>query len=200
MRKIKLTESSLIVTWFTQSHGKLKTVAKGARRPKSPFAGRLDLFFAADITFTLSRRSELHSLREVELRDPREGLRRQYERTLLAAYFVELVEMTTEFEHPAPEIYDLLRRALDYLDKAEPTRRAMLHFEGRLGRLLGVIGEHNADVQPSQAILRLAGHLPPERRALLRALSRREKGAAAVLPEDMQVEDVAEEEDESRLG
>ena len=137
MRKIKLTESSLIVTWFTQSHGKLKTVAKGARRPKSPFAGRLDLFFAADITFSLSRRSELHSLREVELRDPREGLRKRYERTLLAAYFVELTEMTTEFEHPAPEIYDLLKRALDYLDQTEPTRRAMLHFEGRLGRLLG---------------------------------------------------------------
>ena len=49
LRRIKLTESSLIVTWFTEAHGKLKTVAKGARRPRSPFAGRLDLFFAAEI-------------------------------------------------------------------------------------------------------------------------------------------------------
>ena len=179
----------MIVTWFTQSLGKLKTVAKGARRPKSPFAGRLDLFFAADITFALSRRSELHILREVSVRDPREGLRLQYERTLLAAYFVELVEMTTEFEHPAPEVYDLLRRALNYLDKAEPSRRAMMHFEGRLGRLLGVIGEHNADVQPSQAILRLAGHLPPERGALLRALSR-PQGKMAVSANEMEVADV----------
>lgn len=171
MRKVKLTESSLIVTWFTPVFGKMKTVAKGARRPKSAFAGRLDLFFAADITFARSRSSELHGLREVMLLDPREGLRKRYERMLLAAYFVELVEMTTEFEHAVPEIYDLLARALNYLDKNEPTRRAMLRFEGRLGRLLGVIGEHNADVEPATAILRLAGQLPPERRALLRALT-----------------------------
>jgi recombinational DNA repair protein (RecF pathway) len=44
LRKMKLTETSLIVTWLTEHHGKLKTVAKGARQAKSRFAGRLDLF------------------------------------------------------------------------------------------------------------------------------------------------------------
>ena len=170
LRKIKLTESSLIVTWFTEAHGKLKTVAKGARRPKSPFAGRLDLFFAADIHFSFSRRSELHALREVAVRNSREGLRLQYERTQMAAYFVELVEMTTEFEHAVPEIYDLLRRALDHLDKNEPTRRAMLHFERELSRLLGVTGENNAEADPAQAIARLAGQLPKDRARILKGL------------------------------
>ena len=64
LRRIKLTESSLIVTWFTEAQGKLKTVAKGARRPRSPFAGRLDLFYLAEITYSRSRQSELHGLRE----------------------------------------------------------------------------------------------------------------------------------------
>ena len=100
LRKIKLTESSLIITWFSEALGKMKTVAKGARRPKSPFSGRLDLFFAAEINFSRSRKSELHILREVVVRDSREGLRLQYERTQMAAYFVELLELTTEFEHP----------------------------------------------------------------------------------------------------
>jgi DNA repair protein RecO (recombination protein O) len=172
LRKIKLTESSLIITWFTEAHGKLKTVAKGARRPKSPFAGRLDLFFAAEINFSRSRRSELHILREVVVRDPREGLRQDYLRTRLAAHFVELIEMTTEFEHPVPELYDLLRRALDYLDKNPPTRRAMLHFENQLSRLLGVTGSNNADADPAQAIVRLAGQLPPDRAKLLKSLPR----------------------------
>ncbi|MEI9894387.1 MAG: recombination protein O N-terminal domain-containing protein [Chthoniobacter sp.] len=45
LRKTKLTETSLIVTWFTEAHGKIQTVAKGARQPKSRFAGLLDLFF-----------------------------------------------------------------------------------------------------------------------------------------------------------
>ena len=170
LRKIKLTESSLIITWFTEAHGKLKTVAKGARRPRSPFAGRLDLFFAAEITFARSRKSELHILREVAVRNSREGLRLEYARTQMAAYFVELVEMTTEFEHAVPELYDLLRRALDFLDTHAPTRRALLHFERELGGLLGVTGIHNADADPAQAILRLSGQLPRDRARLLKSL------------------------------
>jgi DNA repair protein RecO (recombination protein O) len=172
LRKVKLTESSLIITWFTEAHGKLKTVAKGARRPRSPFAGRLDLFFAAEITYARSSRSELHILREVAVRDAREGLRLDYNRTCLAAYFVELIELTTEFEHAVPELYDLLRRALDYLDKNVPTRRAMLHFERELSRLLGVTGQHNADADPAHAIARLAGQMPRDRAKILLALSR----------------------------
>ena len=170
LRKIKLTESSLIVTWFTETHGKLKTVAKGARRPKSAFAGRLDLFFAAEITYSRSSKSELHGLREVAVRDSREGLRMQYERTQMAAYFVELVEMTTEFEHAVPEVYDLLRRALDYLDKGAPNRRAMLHFESQLSQLLGLTGENNLDADPAQAIVRLSGGLPKDRAKILKSL------------------------------
>lgn len=172
LRKFKLTETSLIVTWFTETHGKIKTVAKGARRPKSPFAGRLDLFFSAEITLARSAKSELHSLREVVVRDPREGLRTSYARTRLASYFVELVEMTTEPDHPAPDVFDLLRRALDFLAKDEPTRRAMLHFERELSRLLGVTGVFNPDAEPAGAIARLTGgSLPPDRAKLLASLS-----------------------------
>ena len=40
-----VTESSLVVTWFTRELGKLTTLAKGARRPKSPLRGKIDLFF-----------------------------------------------------------------------------------------------------------------------------------------------------------
>ena len=170
LRRTKLTESSLIVEWFTQAHGRLKTVAKGARRPRGPFAGRLDLFYAAEINFSRSRRSELHTLREVVVTDAREGLRTQYARTQMAAYFVELVEMTTEFEQPVPEVYDLLRRALDYLDKNEPSRRAMLHFESELSRMLGVTGSQNPEADPAQAIVRLAGQLPRDRARILKEL------------------------------
>ena len=185
LRKFRLTETSLIVTWFTEAHGKIKTVAKGARRPKSPFAGRLDLFFSAEITVSRSAKSELHSLREVAVRDPREGLRTSYERTRMAAYFVELVEMTTEPDHPVPEIFDLLRRALDHLAVNEPSRRALLHFERELSGILGVTGVFNPDTAPSTAITRLTGGtLPPDRAKLLAsvdaAAQKREQVATAV--------------------
>ncbi len=37
-----LGDTSLIVHWLTPEHGRLATVAKGARGPKSVFRGKLD--------------------------------------------------------------------------------------------------------------------------------------------------------------
>ena len=114
LRRTKLSETSLIVTWLTETHGLIKTVAKGARRPKSPFAGRLDLFFEAEIQFLRSRRSELHTLRELTLRATYDPVRQSYLRLEVAAHFVELIELTSVPDHPIPEVFDLLRRALGW--------------------------------------------------------------------------------------
>src|SRR6516225_8802932 len=68
LRARPLTETSLIVNWLTSNLGRLATVAKGARGPKSPFRGKLDLFYLADFTFTRGRTTDLHKLREVSVR------------------------------------------------------------------------------------------------------------------------------------
>ena len=168
LRRTKLSETSFIITWLTADHGLVKTVAKGARRPKSPFAGRLDLFFEADIQFVRSRRSELHALHELMLGSTHDALRRSYLRLELAAHFVELIELTSVADHPIPEVFDLLRRALRFLDSQEPSRRALLHFERELARVLGLIDDtHRA---PIQAIARLTHRLPTSRADLLKRL------------------------------
>ncbi|MEI2725374.1 MAG: DNA repair protein RecO [Verrucomicrobiota bacterium] len=77
LRTRALTETSLIVNWLTPNLGRISTVAKGARRPKSTFAGKLDLFYAADFTFQRSRRSNLHTLREIKLRGTHPALRHE---------------------------------------------------------------------------------------------------------------------------
>ena len=163
LRKIRFTETSLIVTWLSQKHGRVKTVAKGARGQKSRFAGTTDLFFQCDIQFTLSSKSDLHTLREAALREPFPGLRAEYGRLLLAGYFVELLELVTEAEHPAPELYDLLLRALKHLNEKAASPRAMEHFESELSRLLGI---QQAGVSGANSIARTYLHLPPARRKL----------------------------------
>lgn len=169
LRKTKLSDTSLIVEWLTETHGKIKTVAKGARRPKSAFTGRLDLFFLADIHFARSRKSDLHILKEAELREPFEGLRENYQRVQLASYFVELIELVTEPDHAAADLFDLLQRAFRYLNTGQPTKRALLHFESELVRLLGIHGAPN--VTPSVAIGRAHGRLPSVRGELLKLLT-----------------------------
>src|SRR6476660_4677708 len=124
LRKRKFGDTTLIVSWCTELIGCVQTVAKGARRPKSPFAGKLDLFFAAEIQISRSRRSNLHTLTEVVLRDPYVGIRQSYLRTQAASYFVELIEISTEPEHPTPELFHLLVRAFHFLDGNDPDLRA----------------------------------------------------------------------------
>ena len=168
LRRTKLSETSWIVTWLTEGQGKVKTVAKGARQPKSKFAGVLDLFFDCEIQFARSRRSELHALREAVLREPHAGLRLDYGRVALAAYFVEMIELVTEADHPAPELYDLLGRALGFLNAQPASLRALMHFESELVRLLGIQGQ--AGVTPAVAIGRVYQHLPKARPGLLKSL------------------------------
>jgi DNA repair protein RecO (recombination protein O) len=168
IRLTRLTDSSLIVHWFSEDQGLVKTVAKGARRSKSPFSGQLDLFFEGEISFQRGRRSELHALREVSIRQWREGLRRNYRATLFAAYCCQLLESAVEPEHPEPGLHDLLNRALDHADKVEPGIRALRHYERELARLLGI----SHDERQAHLSLRDAlGGLPVSREELVERLS-----------------------------
>src|SRR6185503_10337126 len=100
LRTRPLTETSLIVQWLTPDAGRIDTVAKGARRPNSPFRGKLDLFYLADFSFSRSRRSDLHTLREVVLRETHNLLRQELGYLQQASYCAALVEQTTEKETP----------------------------------------------------------------------------------------------------
>jgi len=167
-RLTRLTDTSLIVHWFSEDHGLIKTVAKGALRPKSSFSGKLDLFFSGEIDFAHARRGELHGLREVVIEHWREGLRKNYNATLLAAYCCQLLETAVEPEHPDPPLYDLLHRALNHIDTSGASMRALLHFESELARLLGVAHQ----LQTAESVLReTLGRLPATRKDLTDRLS-----------------------------
>ena len=189
LRKRKLSDTSLIVHWCTSSLGCVQTVAKGARRPKSPFAGKLDLFFEAEIQIARSRKSDLHTLREVALTNPFPGIRDSYPRMQAASYFVELIEICTESDHHEPEMFALLQRAFGYLTANDPTPRALSHFETELARIAGVHDVNAIKRDPSRALAGLFGRLPLSRAPLLKTLaaakpmSSVEQATEAALPE-----------------
>jgi DNA repair protein RecO (recombination protein O) len=172
LRKRKLSDTSLIVSWCTESLGCIQTAAKGARRARSPFAGKLDLFFEAEIQISRSRRSNLHTLSEVVLRNPFGGIRKTHLRTQTAAYFVELIEICTESDHHEPELFALLRRAFTYLNDHDPTSKAVAHFETELARIAGVHDAKLLKADPAFALGNLFGRLPLSRTPLLNALKK----------------------------
>jgi DNA repair protein RecO (recombination protein O) len=138
LRTRLLTETSLIIHWLTQDFGRLSTVAKGARRPKSPFLGKLDLFYLADFTFHPSRRSELHTLREISVLEYHPSLRQDWVYLCQASYFVQLLEQTTETNTPLPGLLDLLNGALQILPQRPPDAALVLAFETKLLSELGL--------------------------------------------------------------
>ena len=160
LRVRPLTETSLIVHWVTPELGRLATVAKGARAAKSAFRGKLDLFYVADFSFSRSRKSELHALREVRLRETHSALREDLDRLRAAAYAAALVEQTTEMEAPIGEVHTLISGLIDHLGRNASSPTLVLSFELRLLEYLGLA----PDVENT--------HLKPGTRQLVHALQR----------------------------
>ena len=137
LRIYPLTDTSLIIHWLTPDLGRIATVAKGARRPKSQFHGKIDLFYLADFSFHRSRRSELHTLREVNLREIHLALR-ELAYLQQAAYASALIEQTTETETPLPQIFELLLLFLAFLISQPPQPLTIFAFEMKLLSELGL--------------------------------------------------------------
>jgi DNA repair protein RecO (recombination protein O) len=138
LRTRPLTDTSLIVHWLTRDFGRLATVAKGAHRKNSPFRGKLDLFFLADLSFRRARRSDLHLLREVSLQATHPALRRDLGRLQQTAYCARLIEQSTETDTPIQSLYELLLSFIEWLPSQPPAALAVLIFELKLLRELGL--------------------------------------------------------------
>ena len=138
LRTRPLTETSLIVNWLTQEFGRVSTVAKGARRAKSPFRGKLDLFYEGEFSFQRSRRSELHTLREIVLSETHVALRSELGYLQQASYCSALIEQTTEKETPLPVIFELMRSLLHALPLSVPSPQTIFAFELKLLNELGL--------------------------------------------------------------
>jgi DNA repair protein RecO (recombination protein O) len=158
LRTRPLTETSLIIHWLTPELGRIATVAKGARRPKSPFAGKLDLFYAGEFSFTRSRRSELHTLREMKLLENHRAIRDDLGKLSQAAYAANFIEQTTETETPLPEIHALTAGFLAWLGRAAPTPQNLFALELKLLRELGLEPDP-ADTRLTAGTKKIAGRL-----------------------------------------
>ena len=138
LRTRLLTESSLIVEWISPSAGRLSVVAKGARKPKSPFAGRLDLFYEADFSFHRGRPGTLHPLREVRIIHAPNAFRMDLSRLQLAAYATTCLEWVTEKETPLPELFDLTKGFLNCVETLPVQTTTVFAYELKMLRELGL--------------------------------------------------------------
>jgi DNA repair protein RecO (recombination protein O) len=160
--------SSLIVRCLSQKAGRLTFIAKGATRPKSPFAGLIDLFYLADFLYQPARTGDMHTLREIKLIEAHLGLRHSYTNLMAAQYFAALIETVTEAGTPVPGEFELFGKALAYLCQVDITWRAVERFEHRMLTLAGIA---HASHDLPHAFHTLHHKVPSLRNDLLKLLS-----------------------------
>jgi DNA repair protein RecO (recombination protein O) len=138
LRTRPLTDTSLIVNWLTPDLGRISTVAKGARGPKSSFRGQLDLFYLDEFSFVRSKRSDLHTLREAKVVETHADLRRDLAYVQQASYCATLIEQSTETETPLEKVYEDFRSLVNELPKHAPQPQTIFGFEIKLLNELGL--------------------------------------------------------------
>ena len=86
------SESDLIVSFFTRDQGKLRGVARRARRPKSSFGSALERLSHANVSYYQKENRELVSLNSCELVHAQFNLASHYEASVALDYLAEVTE------------------------------------------------------------------------------------------------------------
>jgi DNA repair protein RecO (recombination protein O) len=106
IRTADYSETSQIVTFFGKAAGKIRAIAKGSKRPKSPFGGPIETFSCGPVVFTEPRGQNLSVLTEFEHGNIFEGLRNNLSALNGAYLAAELLNSLTTDSDPHPYLYD----------------------------------------------------------------------------------------------
>ena len=141
IRTVDFSETSNIVTFFTSDFGKVSTLAKGARRKKSPFESALDLLALCRIVFIHKSSESLDLLTEAKLIHRLRAVEVDITRLYACFYIAELLQNLTDEMDPHPELFSVTRQSLRLLeDSSVACEPVILRYE--------------------LAILKETGHLP----------------------------------------
>ncbi len=131
----KFGEADRVVVLLSQSHGKIRAVAKGVRKTKSSIGARLEPMSHVDLSLRTGR--ELDTVDQVRLVDPHQNLRDDFDRLRQGLAMVEAMNKVTPDREPVPHLYELLSRALHALNE----RNSPLMLAAFFWRLISMEGQ-----------------------------------------------------------
>lgn len=110
LKRTKLGESDLIITLLASDGSQIRAIAKGARKPTSPFAVRLELFSC--VRLLLAQGKNLDIVKESRIIESFSFLRENISFFEAAAPIVEFLEKTTMENLEVPRLFDLTEKTL----------------------------------------------------------------------------------------
>lgn len=144
LRSIRYGDADRILHLYSRSHGRLGAIAKGARKPRSRFGGRLEPFFRLDMVLHEGR-GDLHTVTAVSTVDGYPRLRGDGAAIGAAARACDAVLRLLDAAEPNRPAYNLLCRYLGLLDGPERGAHAglatALSFRLKLALAAGFVPE-----------------------------------------------------------
>jgi DNA repair protein RecO (recombination protein O) len=135
--RFPLGESDRVVTFFSREFGRIRGVAKSARRIRSRFGSALEPFTLGQLVFFDTGRSDLVRIDHFDILRPFDHVRDDLERLGQAAWMAECVARLTAERDVNPLVYGLLLRALRSLESGAPPSRVAVVFGLRCVDALG---------------------------------------------------------------
>ncbi len=123
LRTHKLGEADRIVVLMTQGRGKVRAVAKGVRKTRSRFGGRLEP--PNHVSLLLYEGRDLHSINQADSVETHRSLREDLDRMTDAQALVEAVDQVAQEGEANPAMFRMLTAALRTLGEA-PERPVLL--------------------------------------------------------------------------
>jgi len=144
LRSIRYGEADRILHLYSKQRGRLGAIAKGARKPRSRFGGRLEPFFRLDLILHEGR-SDLLTVTGVTTLDGYPRLRSSGPALTAGARACDAVLRLLDSEEANPPAYNLLCRYLALLDDPTEPRgaglEAALSFRLKLALVAGFAPE-----------------------------------------------------------
>jgi DNA repair protein RecO (recombination protein O) len=132
-------EADLIVSFFTRDQGKLRGVARRARRPKSTFGSGLERLSHATVSYYQKENRELVSLNSCELVHSQFTLASNYEASVALDYLAEVTEQLLPPNETNERHFRLLIAVLEYLRAGGNAFAAVTYFALWSVRLAGFL-------------------------------------------------------------
>lgn len=128
VRVVDYSETSQVVTLFARLSGKVRAIAKGSKRAKSPFDGPIEPLSFGAIIFSGSHQDKLATLTEFQPQPVPGELRRNLAALQSALFAAELLDLLTEQYDPHLVLFDHFLRFLQDIEEGQtgPQRRDLL--------------------------------------------------------------------------
>jgi DNA repair protein RecO (recombination protein O) len=165
LRRQDIGEADRILTLYTPALGKLRVVAKGARKPASRKAGHIELFMYSSLLVARGRNLDIAT--QAEAIQTFRALREDLERITYAHYVVELLDCFATEGDANQALFVLLVETLQHLCEADDLSLTIRFYELRLLALEGYQPQLFQCLNCDDTIQPITNYFDPEQGGIL---------------------------------